>query len=149
VKDNHINRRTFHHLTAAAMGGLVAGGMTGCGKKDGEKDDPSAKADPHADKEKHICRGLNTCKGQGASGENDCAGAGNCATVEHHSCAGDNKCKGQGGCGEKPGMNECAGKGKCGVPLKGNMWKKARQQFEERMKEKGKKVLPAPPPKKG
>jgi len=148
MSQKDYTRRDFHKLSAAALSGMMAAGTIGCGSQPAPKaadseDAPAGDADTST-VAKHACRGLNECKRQGAKGTNDCAGAGTCATVEHHICGGHNDCKGQGGCGKTPGANECAGKGGCGVPMKGGMWKKARELFEERMKEKGVEVNPAP-----
>ncbi|HEY2759470.1 MAG TPA: hypothetical protein VGI75_01965 [Pirellulales bacterium] len=132
----NLSRRDFHQLTSAAIGGILAGSLTGC-SGDGAKE---AKA---ADAELHACRGLNDCKGQGADKQNACAGQGSCASVKH-SCSGQNDCKHQGGCGESPGMNDCKTKGGCEVPMNADMWAKARAQFEDRMKKAGKTIGEAP-----
>lgn len=143
MKDSHLNRRDFQRLTAAAVGGLLAGAAIG----------PEAQAAdaPKKDKSKnpmlgepHVCRGINMCKGLGASKDNACAGQGQCATASKHSCHADNECRGQGGCGNTPGENECKGKGECGVPMSSKTWAKARKKFEELMAKEGKKVGPAP-----
>jgi len=139
MKRNDLDRRDFNKLTMAAFGGMVAGATVGASRlmaADEEK------------KETHVCRGLNSCKNQG-SGENDCAGTGQCATATAHSCAGGNDCKSQGGCGTAPGENSCKGQGKCAVPLKDKAWKTARARFEERMKKAGKSFGDAPPKKDG
>ena len=133
------NRRDFGKLTAAALGGLVAGAAIAQEKKE-EKKNPLLT-------DKHVCRGLNTCKGKGKGGKNECAGMGACAVAKDHTCSGDNECRGQGGCGEMPGENECKTKGACHVPLTDKAWTKARKRFEELMTKEGKKVGPAP--KKG
>lgn len=146
------DRREFHKLTAAALGGLMAGGLVGCGKSDPKKTDAAGKdkdkgkevAENPLLSEPHACKGLNTCKGKGMGGENMCAGQGACATAKKHECKGMNECKGQGGCGEKVSQNACKGMGECAVPLKAETWKKARAKFEELMKQKGKEVGPAP-----
>jgi hypothetical protein len=79
-------------------------------------------------KELHVCAGLNACYQHGKSGNNACAGTGDCATVLNDSCHGNNDCRGQGGCGgggslgsqqTAPGDNLCAGKGSCRVPAGG------------------------------
>ena len=132
---DNISRRDFHKLTSAALGGLAAGALGGCSSATREA--------AAAATDRHICRGLNACKTQGADGKNTCAGQGSCATV-HHGCAQQNDCKGQGGCGETPGENDCKTKGGCEVPVSGDMWAKARAKFEERMKQQGKAVGPAP-----
>ena len=151
MSQKDYTRRDFHKLSAAALGGMLSVGAIGCGGSDKPAESTPAGADDAASGEaetstvaKHACRGLNECKGQGASGKNDCAGAGTCATIEHHICGGHNQCKGQGGCGQTPGANECAGKGGCHVPMTGGMWEKARDLFEERMDEKGVELNPAP-----
>lgn len=146
---NRLTRRDFGKLSVAAFGGVVAGaGLTGCGggDKDGVKDakKDAGKDGKQASADKNVCRGLNACKNHGAGGGNACAGQGKCATVAHHDCGTKNACKGQGGCGENPGANDCKGNGKCAVPLTGDMWKKARTQFESKMKAAGKEVGAAP-----
>jgi len=142
------NRRDFNRLTAAAMGGLMAGLATG--PRTVSADDKAKEAPK---KEIHVCRGLNSCKGQGAEVDidgdkkvdvNACAGQGACATAKHITCGGENACKGQGGCGATPGENSCKGQGHCHVPLMDSAWKKARARFEARMKEKKKEVGPPP-----
>lgn len=175
MKQSDINRRDFNRLTLAAFGGMVAGSMTGCqpqsnpapqtpdtdaeaGSTTGGHDDHNHGAEPGADasnkdvsllmKEPHVCRGLNTCKGTNAGIKNDCAGLGACASVAEHACSGQNECKGQGGCGTNPGMNSCKGKGGCHIPLMEGAWKLARAEFEKAMEKAGKKVGPAPEPKK-
>ena len=97
-----------------------------------------------ADVDLHACRGLNECKGQGADKKNDCAGRGTCSTAKEHSCASQNDCKHQGGCGATASQNDCRTKGECGVPMKDDMWKKAREHFEERMKKNSKQFGDAP-----
>jgi hypothetical protein len=143
MKDSKLNRRDFERLTAAALGGLMAGAAL--------SNSASAADPPGKDKDKnpllgepHICRGINVCKGLGKKKDNACAGQGACATAKAHSCHADNECRGQGGCGQKPGENSCKGKGECGVPLSSGAWKKARARFEELMAKDGKKVGPAP-----
>ena len=103
-------------------------------------------------KELHVCMGLNSCKNAGYSGNNDCAGKGDCSTAVGHPCHTLNACKGQGGCGIfgtteefcHPGENDCRYQGSCGVPIlssrfiaqgpnKGlSVWQLARARFEER-----------------
>jgi hypothetical protein len=131
-----LNRRDFNRLTSAAVGGMLAGTLLGCGK--GGQPTAAAAADAH------LCRGLNACANLGKSKSNACAGQGDCATVALHGCAGQNTCKGLGGCGGKVGTNECKGQGGCGVPLSGGMWEQARARFEENMKKQGKAVGAAP-----
>lgn len=170
MKRDEINRRDFHKLTSAALGGLVAGSMIGCGggeapkaggankddsKKDGEAKDGGEKTDGGEPKdvaegaallmvEPHVCRGLNTCKEKGKGGKNACAGQGACATAKEHSCHFANECKGQGGCQGTAGTNACAKMGNCAVPLQAETWKAVRAKFESQMKEKGKEVGAAP-----
>jgi hypothetical protein len=155
AKDD-LDRREFHKLTAAALGGLVAGSLAGCQPADqggattpvaptaaeGAAMGDAASGEPAADK--HVCRGLNACKGQGADGQNSCAGQGSCATAAAHSCHGHNECKGQGGCGESAGSNSCKGQGECAVPLSDSTWTRVRAAFEARMKGEGKEVGAAP-----
>ncbi len=144
MENSELNRRDFQRLTAAAIGGLVAGASLGAGAL-------AADSPPGKDKDKnpmlgepHICRGLNVCKGLGTKKDNACAGQGACATAKAHGCHADNACRGQGGCGAKPGENSCKAKGECAVPLSAGTWKKARAKFEELMAKEGKKVGPAP-----
>jgi hypothetical protein len=146
---SQLNRRDFERLTAAAMGGLLAGASLGGAAFGADEEDSKV---PKKDKKKnpilgepHVCRGINMCKGLGASKDNACAGQGTCATAKDHLCHYKNECRGQGGCGAKPGENECKGKGECGVPMSSGAWKKCRARFEELMKKEGKKVVPAPP----
>jgi hypothetical protein len=164
-----LNRRDFHRLTMAAVGGVLAGSVAGCGEDKPAPPvktptgtsaaAPPAKTSPEADAarnevaqvegEPHACSGLNACKNQGASGKNDCAGQGDCATKAwHHSCGGQNDCKGQGGCGETATINDCKGKGTCHIPLMAGAWKSARKHFEEKMKADGKEFGEGSPPKK-
>lgn len=133
---NPLDRRQFNQLTAAALGGMIAGAAIGC-----SPEEPAASA---AVAEKHLCRGLNSCKGKGAGGDNACAGQGACATVQHNSCGGNNECKGFGGCGEEVGANACKGQGGCQIPLMESAWETMRTRFEERMKTEGKEFGPAP-----
>jgi hypothetical protein len=137
-----LDRRTFHQLTAAAIGGLVAGASLGCGNKDAK---PGATASAG---DKHLCRGLNDCKGQGAGGKNDCRGQGDCATVAHHACGTENTCKGLGGCGDTAGINECAGKGGCHVPLMEGAWDQVRSLMVTKWKTAKQNYADAPAPKK-
>jgi hypothetical protein len=136
MKMDDVSRRDFGKLTLAALGGVVAGSLlTG---RTLFADDKAAGAG-----DKHLCCGLNGCKAQGASGKNDCAGQGSCATVQAHGCSGMNDCKGLGG-GDNPASNGCKGKGGCNVPLAGDGWKKARASFEASMNKAGKKFGAAP-----
>lgn len=125
-----ITRRDFGKWSLTAFGGLVVGTLLRSSKL--------FAADEK--KEVHACCGLNSCKGNGASGDNSCAGMGNCATAKAHGCNGQNDCKGQG----QTGDNDCKGKGSCAVPAKGDTWKKARAKFEERMTKAGKTFGNAP-----
>jgi hypothetical protein len=143
MERSELTRRDFSKLTAAALGGLIAGAGVAQAAQDKKKE---KKKNPLLE-DKHVCRGLNTCKGKGKGGKNDCAGMGACAVAEKHTCKGDNACRGQGGCGEHPAENECKGMGSCEVPLNDKAWTKARKRFEELMKADGKKVGAAP--KKG
>ncbi|MSR57257.1 MAG: hypothetical protein EXS05_06265 [Planctomycetaceae bacterium] len=170
MNQSELNRRDFTRLAMAAFGGTLAATVAGCAKAppavppkappagrtaagttgtagaaDGAPDDATlAESIAAVGIEKHVCRGLNACKNAGGSGENDCAGQGTCATVEHHSCSGQNDCKGQGGCGGNAVENECKTHGGCHVPVMDNVWKKARKILEAKMKKEGKAVGPAP-----
>lgn len=152
-----LNRRDFNRLAMSAFGGVVAGTLAGCGEEKPVVTPAPAKPAPAGNEvaaakpkgEPHGCRGLNMCKGQGASGTNECAGQGDCATKEwHHSCGGAHDCKGKAGCGDTPLQNDCKGQGGCHVPLMASAWKLARENFEKKMEEDGKKVGEAPPPPK-
>lgn len=156
MKDELGNRRDFHRWSVAAVGGLLAGTVTGCGEKGSAPTTPATttpqvSAKTADDLEVHLCRGLNSCKGQGGcggiKGKNECAGHGGCATAERHTCGEQNTCKGLGGCGKNPGENECKGHGGCAVPLMDHAWKKVRAKFEEKMKTANKKFGDAPPAK--
>lgn len=143
-----LTRRRFHELSVAALGGLMAGSITGCDKllmqkkeTTEAKKDEAAEAEAAAKADLHICRGLNACKGKGSGGQNDCAGTSACATFAKHECAKLNECKGQGGCDEKPGQNQCKGKGSCQVPLMEHAWDRARKSLEQKMKAEGGKEL--------
>jgi hypothetical protein len=160
-RENELSRRDFHRLATAALGGVVAGSIAGCGdgaakptrksdagtqtaSKDGSSTAGTAPLATATAVAQHACRGLNECKGQGKDHKNECAGQGNCFTVTHE-CSGQNDCKNQGGCGGTNGFNDCKTKGGCGhFPISDKTWKKAREHFETRMKEAGKKVGPAP-----
>lgn len=144
MEHSELNRRDFHKLTMAAVGGVVAGTQfVHAQGKDKDKDKNPLLVEPH------VCRGLNTCKEKGAGKKNACAGQGTCATAKAHECKGMGECKGQGGCGAKPGENECKGKGECAVPLSDKAWDKTRKRFEEVAKKAGIKLGAAPPkPKK-
>lgn len=115
-------------------------------------------------RELHVCMGLNSCKNAGYSGNNDCAGKGDCSTAVGHPCHTLNACKGQGGCGIfgtteelcHPGENDCRYQGSCGVPIlssrfmaqgpnKGlSVWQLARIRFEEKRRASGKSFGEAP-----
>lgn len=145
--ENHkLSRRDFERISAAAVGGLLAGASAGAAKADDKPPGKDKNKNPMLG-EPHICRGINMCKGLGTAKDNACAGQGACATAKAHSCHADNECRGQGGCGAKPGENNCKGMGECAVPLSAGAWKKARAKFEELMAKEGKKVGPAPPKK--
>jgi len=137
MAEHSIDRRDFHKLTSAALGGLAAGAVLGC--KKGGGDTAVAKIDVH------LCRGLNDCKGQGKDGKNDCRGQGTCATAKEHSCATQNDCKGLGGCGGKEGANDCRQKGGCSVPLMEGAWENLRKKKEAEWTEKKLEVGSAPP----
>jgi hypothetical protein len=161
--ENELTRRDFHRLATAAFGGVLAGAIAGCGGGD-RAAKATTKSDSAATAPKsptstagtpavagattvalHACRGLNECKGLGKDHKNVCAGQGSCYTVTHE-CSEKNDCKYQGGCGGTNGFNDCKGKGGCGhFPIEDKVtWKKAREQFESRMKGARKKVGPAP-----
>jgi hypothetical protein len=144
-----MNRREFHKLGMAALGGMLTGSAIACAddKKSSSSASASGPKDPKKSlflQEPHVCRGLNTCKAKGKGGKNDCAGQGTCATANEHTCSGKNECRGLGGCGKTPGENDCKGKGECGVPMDDSAWKKARTRFEEEMKKADKKFGSAP-----
>ena len=143
-----LTRRDFNKLSMAALGGAMAGAMTGCDEK---KPAPAPAPAPtgggaatHETKllmdEPHVCRGLNTCSGD----DNACAGQGASASVMAHACNSKNECKGEGGCGENPGANACKSQGECAVPLSDKAWTTARKNFESAMKDAGKKFGDAP-----
>ena len=152
MKRIELNRRDFHKFTMAAFGGMVAGTTIGCGED--KKEDTAKKAQEKDGGEKvfendwmgknHVCRGLNACKNQGASGSNECAGKGNCATAEAHSCGTLNDCKYQGGCNGTAGLNSCKAKGGCHVPLSDDKWGAVREVFERAMKKADKDFGDAP-----
>jgi hypothetical protein len=149
MNDSSLNRRDVIHLGMAALGGLISGTLSGCGRKDKVGSDVKGESDAASLllNDPHVCRGINTCKNKGKPGTtNECAGKGTCATVAAHDCNGMNDCKGQGGCGEHPGQNDCKGKGNCAVPLSDKTWPKARRRFEELMTKAGKKF--GDPPRK-
>jgi hypothetical protein len=133
VSHPEIDRRTFNQLTAAALGGIAAGSLAGCG---GNKSAAPANTGTTAVADVHLCRGLNDCKGKGKGGNNACRGQGACATAKEHSCGGKNECKLLGGCGESAGANECKGKGGCHVPLMDAAWTKLHDKLEAEWKAK-------------
>jgi hypothetical protein len=145
-----MDRREFHKLAAAAVGGLVAGASlaaTAAAEEARKKKDPKK---PLLLQEPHICRGLNpTCKGAYKGKKNACAGMAHGPTVKEHVCRGHNDCAGEGGCGARPGENACKGKGDCAVPLSDAAWAKARKNFEVAMKKANKKFGAAPRKAKG
>ena len=130
-----LDRRTFNQLTAAAVGGIAAGTLAGCGS-DQPAAKPGAGTGATAAADVHVCRGLNDCKGKGKGGDNACRGQGACATAKAHACHTKNDCKGQGGCGGATGENECKGKGGCSVPLMEGAWDELRKKLETEWKEK-------------
>ena len=138
MKLNNLNRREFAKLTAAAVGGVVAGTAVS-GVVEGSIVDESPLLSG-----KNVCRGLNPKCGGHKGGNNACAGQGACYTANKHTCHASNDCKGQGGCGARPGENACKGKGECGVPLNDSAWKRARANFETAMEAAGKKFGPPP-----
>jgi hypothetical protein len=145
MDSNELSRRQFARLTAAAVGGLLAGVHPALAddKKPEHKD---AKKDgfPWL-QEPHICRGLNpTCKGEIKGKKNECAGQAFYPTVKEHKCQGMNDCAGEGGCGEHPGENTCKGMGECAVPLSDKAWRTARKNFEAAMQKAGKMFGNAP-----
>jgi hypothetical protein len=141
MKNVELNRRDLGRLTAAALGGAIAGSLLGPGLQGALHAAEPAKPDDRPWlKDPHICCGLNTCKGHGKGASNDCAGMGTCATVAAHGCAGENACAGEGAAGN----NGCKGKGSCAVPVKGEGWKKARASWEAAMTRAGRKFGPAP-----
>ena len=157
MAERPFDRREFHKLTSAALGGLAAGAVLGCsgsgggGPKGGDKAKPetgSGGPGTAAAAELHLCRGLNECKGQGKDKQNSCRGQGACATAKEHSCGGQNDCKGLGGCGNDVGANDCKGKGGCHVPLMEDAWKTLRERKEKAWQEKQLEVGAAPPAKK-
>jgi len=137
VSNSEIDRRTFNQLTAAALGGIAAGSLAGCGgDKPGAKPAAPANTGATAVADVHLCRGLNDCKGKGKGGDNACRGQGACATAQKHTCHAQNDCRGQGGCGETTGENACKGKGNCSVPLMEGAWTKLHDKLEAEWKAK-------------
>lgn len=146
MSNSNLQRREFGKLAAGAFGGFAAGlAVDATSAQAADKEKPKLSVDPALLlSEPHVCKGLNACKGKGNGGGNDCAGQGACATAEKHTCGGQESCKGQGGCAGYPGQNTCKGKGHCAVPLNKKAWALARKQFEQLMKDVGKKVGEAP-----
>jgi hypothetical protein len=142
MQGKNLDRRDFHKLTAAAMGGLAAGAMLGCRSEPAAGPGGAAPGTLTADI--HLCRGLNECKGKGKGGDNACRGQGACATAKEASCGGNNECKGLGGCGETVGANECKGQGGCQVPLMEGAWAKLRERKEAEWKGKDLEFSTAP-----
>lgn len=160
MQQEELNRRAFHRLTMAALGGMMTGAVVGCGGGDSPAPatpetrtesgsaaagETAAAGPTEAELDRvaiHACRGLNECK----SDKNDCAGQSACATVSH-SCHKENACRYLGGCEDTAGANACKGQGACAVPiLDKKTWQKARDAFEARMKSAGKSFGPAPEP---
>jgi hypothetical protein len=143
MKNPDLNRRDLGKLTAAALGGAIAGSLLGgralLAASGTAAAAPAGGASPWL-KDPHICCGLNTCKGHGKDASNACAGQGTCATIEAHGCAGENACAGQGPSGD----NACKGRGSCAVPVSGDTWKRARASWEAAMSAAGRKFGPAP-----
>src|SRR5436190_16973134 len=137
MAERSLDRRDFHKLTTAALGGLATGAMLGCNRPGGGKAGASPAGDTAVAKaDIHLCRGMNECKGHGKGGENACRGQGACATAKEHSCGGQNECKGLGGCGETVGSNECKTHGGCHVPLMDDAWATLRKKKEHQWAEK-------------
>ena len=108
MRESSLDRRRFNELTAAALGGLAAGAVAGCGGGDeGASGKSAGDGKTVAAADVHLCRGLNECKGKGKGGDNACRGQSACATAKEHSCGGQNECKGLGGCGGTEGANDC------------------------------------------
>jgi len=140
MSGQRLDRRDFNKLTSAAIGGLAAGTILGCGSEP-----PAGPAvTPTAAGDVHLCRGLNECKGQGKGGDNACRGQGTCHTAKEAKCGGENECKGLGGCGDTVGANECKGQGGCHVPLMDGAWKKLREKKEAEWGGKQQEFSPAP-----
>lgn len=145
MDQNGLSRRQFTKLTAAAVGGLLAGvNSTLAEDKKPTKKDPKKEGFPWL-QDPHICRGLNHhCKEEVKGKKNECAGQAMYPTVKEHKCKGMNDCAGEGGCGEKPGENKCKGMGECAVPLSDKASGIARKSFEAAMKKADKKFGDAP-----
>lgn len=134
---SQLSRRNFQQLTAAALGGLVAGATVGCGGNA----EPENKATPPQDEngappqEGGDTRGKQPqgsgARGQETSGNNSELSDEQLIMLEEpHVCRGlnacegmgagkDNACAGQGACATAVAhdcheMNECKGQGGCG-----------------------------------
>ncbi len=144
-QQRNVSRRNFSALITAALGGAVAGVSPAAFAAKVEGDKVKVFVDPALmlSGEANVCRGLNQCKGKG-KGDHECAGLAACASAEAHVCKGHNACKAQGGCGGYPGQNTCKEKGHCAVPLEDKTWALARKQFEQLMKDAGRKFGNAP-----
>ena len=143
MSESNFDRRRFHELSAAALGGLMVGCSGGTNPVPSKKIEKTG-GETAAVNEKHLCRGLNDCKGQSKSAKNECRGQGDCATLASHDCGGHNECKEQGGCGEAAGLNECKGKGGCHVPLMESAWNTIRKRLEDKWSKGNTKFSPAP-----
>ena len=84
---NNLSRREFAKLTAAAVGGVVAGTAVNgiAGAEAGTIVDESPLLSG-----KNVCRGLNPKCGGHKGGSNTCAGQGSCHTANKHTCHGSN-----------------------------------------------------------
>ena len=85
MENSGLNRRDFQRLTAAAVGGLLAGASLGSSAQaeDAKPPQKDKKKNPILG-EPHVCRGINMCKGLGSTKDNACAGQGACATAKDH-----------------------------------------------------------------
>jgi hypothetical protein len=106
-----LNRRDFHKLSAAALGGMIAGAVIGCGdggSTSGNK--ASNSSSPNAPKGTETA---NTALSDSAKADSPKSGTKEvvavAATVGMHACRGLNECKQQG----KDKKNSCAGQGNC------------------------------------
>ncbi len=109
---SQLNRRDFQRLTAAAVGGLMAGAAAGSSASAADKAPQKDKNKNAMLGEPHVCRGINMCKGLGASKDNACAGQGTCATAAAHTCHAANDCRGQGGCVRQARREQLQGQGR-------------------------------------
>ena len=90
---NNLSRREFAKLTAAAVGGVVAGTAVNgiAGAEAGTIVDESPLLSG-----KNVCRGLNPKCGGHKGGSNTCAGQGSCHTANKHTCHGSiRRCPGK------------------------------------------------------